>query len=255
MSEDSKDDILKNENNVSEPDNQSEVDQNNTTEEINQKPADQNPENQPSVEDNQSTNDKSDTNLTQQPEINNKETENKNEHQVIHKKDGRLHIYVRQDKYKGELKSKNWVGRLYIDGKQKIFSSGTTNLDEAIPILEKWFDDTQEESERLKNKVNNEEVSKDINTPEENTFSSVDKQTSQDALREVEKVQTPIDNTESQTQDQSSPVISNENTEISKQEQLKGKISNIFGKLKDINLKKLSFGNKTDKPSFNKSQA
>ena len=47
-------------------------------------------------------------------------------HQVIHKKDGRLHIYVRQDKYKGELKSKNWVGRLYIDGKQKISSSGTT---------------------------------------------------------------------------------------------------------------------------------
>ena len=49
-------------------------------------------------------------------------------HQVIHKKDGRLHIYVRQDKYKGELKSKNWVGRLYIDGKQKISSSGTPRL-------------------------------------------------------------------------------------------------------------------------------
>ena len=79
-------------------------------------------------------------------------------HQVIHKKDGRLHIYVRQDKYKGELKSKNWVGRLYIDGKQKISSSGTTNLDEAIPILEKWFDDVQEESERLKNQINNEQV-------------------------------------------------------------------------------------------------
>ena len=72
------------------------------------------------------------------------------DHQVIHKKDGRLHIYVRQDKYKGELKSKNWVGRLYIDGKQKISSSGTTNLDEAIPILEKWFDDVQAESEKLK---------------------------------------------------------------------------------------------------------
>ncbi len=71
-------------------------------------------------------------------------------HQVIHKKDGRLHIYVRQDKYKGELKSKNWVGRLYIDGKQKISSSGTTNLDEAIPILEKWYDDVLAESERLK---------------------------------------------------------------------------------------------------------
>ena len=40
----------------------------------------------------------------------------------------RLHIYIRQDKYKGELKSKNWVGRLYIDGKQKISSSGTQNL-------------------------------------------------------------------------------------------------------------------------------
>ena len=61
--------------------------------------------------------------------------------EVIHKKNGRLHIYVRQDKYKGELKSHNWVGRLYIDGKQKIFSSGTTNIEEAIPILEKWFDD------------------------------------------------------------------------------------------------------------------
>jgi len=67
--------------------------------------------------------------------------EEKNGHEVIHKKDGRLHIYIRQDKYKGELKSKNWVGRIYIDGKQKISSSGTPNLEEAIPILEKWFDD------------------------------------------------------------------------------------------------------------------
>ena len=89
----------------------------------------------------------------------------------------------------------------------------------------------------------------------ETKFSNYDKQKSIEALREEAKVQTPIDNTESQKQDQSSPVIANENTEISKQEQLKGKISNIFGKLKDINLKKLSLGNKTDKPSFNKSQA
>ena len=42
------------------------------------------------------------------------EVEEKKEHEVIHKKDGRLHIYVRQDKYKGELKSKNWVGRLIL---------------------------------------------------------------------------------------------------------------------------------------------
>ena len=41
----------------------------------------------------------------QQTNNENKVQEEK-EHQVIHKKDGRLHIYVRQDKYKGELKSK-----------------------------------------------------------------------------------------------------------------------------------------------------
>ena len=79
-----------------------------------------------------------------------KKQEDKKEHEVIHKKDGRLHIYVRQDKYKGELKSKNWVGRLYIDGKQKISSSGTPNLEEAIPILEKWFDDIHANKEKEK---------------------------------------------------------------------------------------------------------
>ena len=63
--------------------------------------------------------------------------------ETIHKKNGRLHIYVRQDKYKGELKSHNWVGRTYIDGKQKIVSSGTTDLEKATLILEKWFDDLQ----------------------------------------------------------------------------------------------------------------
>ena len=63
--------------------------------------------------------------------------------ETIHKKNGRLHIYVRQDKYKGELKSHNWVGRASINGKQKVYSSGTTNLEEAIPVLEKWFDELQ----------------------------------------------------------------------------------------------------------------
>ena len=72
--------------------------------------------------------------------------------ETIHKKNGRLHIYVRQDKYKGELKSHNWVGRTYINGKQKVISSGTTNLEEAIPILEKWFDDLQ-----VKKEENNDE--------------------------------------------------------------------------------------------------
>ena len=68
--------------------------------------------------------------------------------ETIHKKDGRLHIYVRQDKYKGELKSHNWVGRTYIDGKQKIVSSGTTDLEKATLILEKWFDDLQIKKEQ-----------------------------------------------------------------------------------------------------------
>ena len=198
MSEDNKDDILKNENNVSEPDNQSEVDQNNTTEEINQSPADQNPEKPPNVENNQSTNDNSDTNLTQEPEIINKETENKNEHQVIHKKDGRLHIYVRQDKYKGELKSKNWVGRLYIDGKQKISSSGTQNLDEAIPILEKWFDDIHAESERLKKQsqvASDNEVQSNITQQNETIISN---------KNETQEIETQTTNETSQTTE---PVI------------------------------------------------
>ena len=168
-------------------------------------------------------------------------------HQVIHKKDGRLHIYVRQDKYKGELKSKNWVGRLYIDGKQKISSSGTTNLDEAIPILEKWFDDVQEESERLKNQINNENQ----NIADQKTSLSEDKQKLQDTLGGLEKIETSLDNTENKSQEQSAPTASIENTEPSKQEQLKDKISNIFGKLKDIKLKKPSIGNNLKKSSFN----
>ena len=60
---------------------------------------------------------------------------------IISTKDGRLHIYVRQDKYKGKLKSENWVGRTFHNGKQKVISSGTTDLEEAKLILEKWYDD------------------------------------------------------------------------------------------------------------------
>ena len=176
-----------------------------------------------------------------------KDEETSSGHQVIHKKDGRLHIYVRQDKYKGELKSKNWVGRLYIDGKQKISSSGTTNLDEAIPILEKWFDDVQEESERLKNQINNENQ----NIADQKTSLSEDKQKFQDTLGGLEKIETSLDNTENKSQEQSAPAASTENAEPSKQDQLKDKISNIFGKLKDIKLKKPSIGNNLKKSSFN----
>ena len=149
MSEDNKDDYIKNEENNSELEKQSEVDENNSTKEENPPSDVQNQENQPSVENISTANENSDKNLTPE-KIFQEEPDNKQDHQVIHKKDGRLHIYIRQDKYKGELKSKNWVGRLYIDGKQKISSSGTPNLEEAIPILEKWFDDIHAESEKLK---------------------------------------------------------------------------------------------------------
>ena len=107
------------------------------TDEKNQSESVPTPEEQPEIEKNESLVTKSDNEIQPQEEP-------KKENRVIHKKDGRLHIYVRQDKYKGELKSKNWVGRLYIDGKQKISSSGTQNLEEAIPVLEKWFDDLHE---------------------------------------------------------------------------------------------------------------
>ena len=163
--------ITENENN-----NQSEVDSNNQfqsdvskNENVQIQP---DTENQPTIDSNnqpQSENNYENQSIDKSEEANDQQIEkkdvletldetknenNESSHQVIHKKEDRLHIYVRQDKYKGELKSKNWVGRLYIDGKQKISSSGTTNLDEAIPILEKWFDDVHEESQRLKSKDN-----------------------------------------------------------------------------------------------------
>lgn len=85
--------------------------------------------------------------------------------ETIHRKNGRLHIYVRQDKYKGELKSHNWVGRAYVNGKQKVSSSGTRNIEEAIPILEKWYDDLiQENPENVEE--NKQIQSKEISEPD-----------------------------------------------------------------------------------------
>ena len=95
--------------------------------------------------------------------------------ETIHKKNGKLHIYVRQDKYKGELKSHNWVGRTYINGKQKVSSSGTTNLEEAIPILEKWFDELRAEKVAPKaESVPHEEVlTQNIENKTENTEETI----------------------------------------------------------------------------------
>ena len=234
--------------------NDQEDDKKNLTEDIPQPESD----NQPSVDDNnQSESEESqnndstlegtesnDQNNNQNPvsevSVQTKEENDTNDHQVIHKKDGRLHIYIRQDKYKGELKSKNWVGRLYIDGKQKISSSGTPNLEEAIPILEKWFDDLHAESEKLK-KIAEEQTDKE-------------KQSDTTTVTEEKIIPqaTPTPTTDESPQSiivKADPVavkdenIINETKEIPKENvdtTPKNKISGILGKLKNIKFKKPS---------------
>jgi len=152
--------------------------------------------------------------------------EEKKEHEVIHKKDGRLHIYIRQDKYKGELKSKNWVGRLYIDGKQKISSSGTPNLNDAIPILEKWFDDVHA------NKVKEEQTSKEKTDTSSEQPSTAPEQTATPPI-----VETPKQTEPAVTESVVAPV-ENKGTSEPKTS------SSILEKFKNIKFKKLSFGKK-----------
>ena len=167
---------------------------------------------------------------TQEKNENNNDEEKK-EHEVIHKKDGRLHIYVRQDKYKGELKSKNWVGRLYIDGKQKISSSGTPNLEEAIPILEKWFDDIHAQKEKEKEQKNLEQTSttQETSTSQQTTVTEV-KTTSPTEI--VEQNVVPTKEVEAESQ------------KITTQEKATNIASSFIDKVKNIKLKKPDFGKK-----------
>ena len=166
--------------------------------------------------------------------------EEKKEHEVIHKKDGRLHIYIRQDKYKGELKSKNWVGRLYIDGKQKISSSGTQNLEDAIPILEKWFDDVHANKEKEASKT---EETQDTSGQTSATSSSAT------SAPVAEAPPAPITPPVAETP---KPVVSSVENENNQKPQInvsdnkestesKKSISGLLDKLKNIKLKKPSF--------------
>ena len=162
--------------------------------------------------------------------------EEKKEHEVIHKKEGRLHIYVRQDKYKGELKSKNWVGRLYIDGKQKISSSGTPNRDDAIPILEKWFEDVHA------NKGKEEQTSQE--TPE-----TTSEQPSTPPVIETPKQTEVVAAVEKKPelaakQAASAPVEDNKEALETKS------ASNILEKFKNIKFKKPSFGKQDSAPTI-----
>ena len=173
----------------------------------------------------------------QQTNNENKVQEEKKDHQVIHKKDGRLHIYVRQDKYKGELKSKNWVGRIYLDGKQKIFSSGTPNLDDAIPILEKWFDDLHAQKEKEQNNESQSEVKEEIkieNTKVEpnnekipsSTITTTPQNLNKDNLKEN------LENTSTTTQN------------VSNDEKKSNVVTSLLDKIKSVKIKKPDFGKK-----------
>ncbi len=236
--------ILNDDPNQSGSENQSKIEDKNQPEDV------QNLDNEKIQSENENINQNTnETNISDASEEKKDENEGST-HQVIHKKDGRLHIYVRQDKYKGELKSKNWVGRLYIDGKQKISSSGTTNLDEAIPILEKWFDDVQAESEKLKKIAEAAEQTPAPvqNQPETNTnveekiipvqTTAVKDETS-DTKTDEQKVVLPKD----ESVVENNITINNEvaeNVEETTEEKSKSKVSNIFGKLKNLKFKKPS---------------
>ena len=248
MSEDKKDENIissnDNEEKVQKDDNQPTVDEksnesspvidNNISENQNSEENQQNENNITNETQDTQSNDQKDTNLS------NENQNDSTEHQVIHKKDGRLHIYIRQDKYKGELKSKNWVGRLYIDGKQKISSSGTPNLDEAIPILEKWFDDIHAESEKQKklaeeaqqNQQPGAEQTITETTAEEKTAPAATTPASPEVISQnINKVEEPA----VKEQVNINKEVVNEPGETTK-----SKVSNILGKFKNLKFKKPS---------------
>jgi len=166
--------------------------------------------------------------------------------ETIHKKNGKLHIYVRQDKYKGELKSHNWVGRTYINGKQKVSSSGTTNLEEAIPILEKWFDELQTEKvvKKTENVPQEEVLTQNIENKPQNTEETITQDTQSDnetsvksetkgvTLSMLEKLKN-IKFSKSKGETNDPPVNSSEKVK-------KNKLKNIFGNFFKSKVSKLS---------------
>jgi len=176
-------------------------------------------------------------NVNENENVEKSNEEEKKEHQVIHKKDGRLHIYVRQDKYKGELKSKNWVGRLYKDGKQKISSSGTPNLDDAIPILEKWFDDVHSEKEKEKENLE-QQVSSEVVEKIETPVATETKPSQEVTTQAAEQIKPSVQSVAPVSQK-----ITSEDTDDAKPK-------NLFEKLKNIKFKAPSFG-KSDGKKLN----
>ncbi|MDC1224312.1 pilus assembly protein PilM [Pelagibacteraceae bacterium] len=149
--------------------------------------------------------------------------------ETIHKKNGRLHIYVRQDKYKGELKSHNFVGRTYVNGKQKVSSSGTTNLEKAIVILEKWFDDLQLDK--------NDNISKNEAAANQNDDINLEKDVTTARIQENTNITSPL----------SSPQVSEEAIK----EPTKGVTIGMLEKLKNFKFSKSKDGGSSNKDEVN----
>ena len=153
---------------------------------------------------------------------------------IISTKDGRLHIYVRQDKYKGKLKSENWVGRTFYNGKQKVISSGTTDLEEAKKILEQWYDDliAGKLEENLETNINN-----NISKETENLTTNIE-ETSKENTNEIKK-ETPKQKNDDQVKEVVTPVI---------KEEKKKKLFNFdLSSLKNLSTLKDKFSLKKDK--------
>lgn len=174
------------------------------------------------------------------------------ENRIIHKKEGRLHIYVRQDKYKGELKSKNWVGRAFFDGKQVVHSSRTQNLDEAIPILEKWFDEANSVT-KGHNENNNTNNSKNNEQPHTQKIESQLRDGKLESAKNKDlklKMFNNLKNIQFKDIFKSKNSESNENKDGSDNNDIKGSAASILKKLSNIKLG--SFGkSKTNNNSKN----
>ena len=175
---------------------------------------------------------------------------------TIHKKNGRLHIYVRQDKYKDELKSHNWVGRTYINGKQKVFSSGTTDLEKATPILEKWFDDLHAIKEPTNEIPKTEDnISKvENNTPKVFNDLDVTKKESNEIPKTEEHVQVEVNQKNNQKEEDNFPKEEKKNEIIESNQSSDTPSStrsnlSMLEKIKGIKFSKLGFGKKRDGPA------
>jgi len=183
---------------------------------------------------------------------NNKDVSESTENRIIHKKDGRLHIYVRQDKYKGELKSKNWVGRAFLDGKQVVHSSRTQNLEEAIPILEKWFDETTSSSSQVESENNktNQELNENSGNNNEAQAQTRESNNSNDNLETIEnkdlksKMLNNLKNIKFNNIFKSKNSQSSENKDGSDNKDSKNSATSVLKKLSNIKLG--SFGKSSD---------